>query len=399
MVEFVVGRCRVRNDMNDLSGMLTATVCVRCVMDTSDPEITFDEAGVCSHCHQFDKVTTKGWFPGPEGGAMLNSILDEVRAAGRGSEYDCVLGLSGGVDSAILALRAKDWNLRVLAVHVDAGWNTELAVRNIQSIVEHCGFDLHTIVLDWEEVRELQLSYLRSGLSNQDVPQDHAFFAALYKDAASRKIRYVLSGGNIATESVFPKAWHASAMDRRNLKDVHRRFGSAKLKSFPTIGFLRYYVINPYIHRVKVLRPLNYLPYDRAAAIAELEERVGFRDYGRKHGESQFTRFFQNHYLPTRYGYDKRRPHLSSMILSGQITRDEALAELEVPLYDADALEADKAYFVKKLRLAPGEIDELLAAPLRTYRDFRNQDRYYALLKRVQGLAERVSRRKLGAYG
>ncbi len=377
----------------------TAQICTRCVMDTSDPEIEFDANGVCSHCHEFDEVTSKSWFPGPEGAPKLEALLESVRAAGRGREYDCVLGLSGGVDSSILALRAKDWDLRVLAVHVDAGWNTELAVHNIERIVERCNFDLHTIVLDWEDVRELQLAYLRSGVSNQDVPQDHAFSAGLFRDAAERKIRYVLSGGNIATESVFPRAWHGWAMDRRNLRAIHRRFGTEKLRTFPTIGFFRYYVINPYVHRVRVVRPLNYLPYDRDAAIAELTERVRYKPYGRKHGESQFTRFFQNHYLPERYGFDKRRPHLSSMILSGQLTRDEALAELERPLYEEAELTGDKAYFEKKLRLAPGQLDELLEAPRRSHRDFPNQERRYAALKRLQHLVERVTRRRLGAYG
>jgi len=368
-------------------------------MDTSDPDISFDADGMCSHCQEFDEVTVHQWFPGPEGEQRLERILEDVRAAGKGHEYDVVLGLSGGVDSSILALRAKDWDLRVLAVHIDAGWNTELAVNNIQRILEYCEFDLHTIVLDWEDVRELQLAFLRSGLSNQDVPQDHAFFAGLYKDAAKRKIRYVLSGGNIATESVFPKNWHGSAMDLRTLKDVHRKYGTKKLREYPTIGFLEYYLVNPYIRRVKVLRPLNYLPYDRVAAIAELEERIGFKDYGRKHGESQFTRFFQNYYLPHRYGYDKRRPHLSSMILSGQLTREAALQELESPLYDEAELEADKAYFVKKLRLTPAEFEQLLEAPLHDASEFRNQDKMYAILKKTQRLAEKVTGRNLGAYG
>lgn len=376
-----------------------AQVCTRCVMDTSDPEIAFDEAGVCSHCREFDEVTSHRWFPGPEGEQRLGVLLDEIRAAGRGKEYDCVLGLSGGVDSSILALRANDWDLRVLAVHVDAGWNTEAAVNNIHGIVERCGFDLHTIVLDWEVVRDLQLAYLRSGLANQDVPQDHAFFAGLYADAVSRKIRYVLSGGNIATESVFPKAWQGSAMDRRSLRDVHRRFGTRKLEGYPQIGFLDYYVVNPYIRRMKVVRPLNYLPYDREAAISELEERVGFKPYGRKHGESQFTRFFQNYFLPRRYGYDKRRPHLSSMILSGQITRDEALATLTEPLYDDAELAADTAYFLKKMRLTPEELEQMIEAPHRLHSDFRNQDRWYAALKATQRVAERITGRRLGMYG
>lgn len=368
-------------------------------MDTSDPMITFDDAGVCSHCLHFDNVTRHQWFPGPEGAPRLATLLENVRRTGRGREYDCVLGLSGGVDSSILALRAMDWDLRVLAVHVDAGWNTELAVANIQSIVEHCGFDLHTIVLDWQEVRDLQVAFLKSGLSNQDVPQDHAFFAGLYKEAARRRIRTVLSGGNIATESVFPSSWHNSNMDARTLLDVHRRYGSVPLKTYPTIGFLDYYLVNPYIRRVKVVRPLNYLPYDRESAIRELEERVGFKDYGRKHGESQFTRFFQNHYLPERYHLDKRRPHLSSLILSGQTTRDEALDELAKPLYDEAELAADKEYFAKKLRLSPAEFEELLTAPKHEHTEFKNQDRAYAMLKGVQRLVERLSGRSVGAYG
>lgn len=378
---------------------LTAQLCTRCVMDTSDPDITFDGDGVCSHCHKFDEITSKQWFPGPEGEPKLTAILDRMRAAGQGKEYDVVLGLSGGLDSSILALRAKDWNLRVLAVHVDAGWNTELAVHNIQRIVEYCEFDLHTHVVDWADMRELQLAYLRSGISNQDVPQDHVFFASLYAEATKRKIKYVFSGGNIATESVFPAGWHGSAMDLWNLRAIHKKFGSTKLKSYPTMGFVRYYVVNPYIRRMSVIRPLNYMPYDRAAALVELEQRVGYKDYGLKHGESQFTRFFQNYYLPKRFGYDKRRPHLSSMILSGQITRDDALARLDEEIYDPADLEQDITYFSKKLRITREEFNEFLDAPLRSHSEFRTQARAYGLLKRVQRTAERLTGKRLGAYG
>lgn len=368
-------------------------------MDTSDTEIAFDEHGVCSHCHRFDDVTSKSWFPGLEGADRLSTIIDRMRKDGEGREYDCILGLSGGLDSSILALRTKDWNLRVLAVHVDAGWNTELAVYNIQQIVEYCGFDLHTHVVDWADMRELQLAYLKSGIANQDVPQDHVFFASLYGEAVRRGIRYVISGGNIATESVFPASWHGSAMDVWNLRDIHRKFGTTKLKSYPTMGFLRYYLINPYIKRMRVVRPLNYMPYDRAAALTELQERVGYKDYGLKHGESQFTRFFQNHYLPSRFGYDKRLPHLSSMILSGQLTREEALERIGWPLYDPADLELDTAYFTKKLRIDRETFASLLDAPRRSYKEFRNQDRAYALLKKIQRLLERITGRNLGAYG
>jgi aminotransferase len=374
-------------------------MCTRCVMDTSDPDIEFDADGVCSHCTKFDTITRAQWHPDAEGERLWSGILDQVRADGKDREYDCILGLSGGLDSSLLAVRAKDWGLRVLAVHVDAGWNTELAVHNIERLVEFTGFDLYTHVVDWADMRELQLSFLRSGIANQDVPQDHVFFAALYREATRRKIRFVLSGGNIATESVFPANWHGSAMDAWNLKAIHRKFGTTKLKSYPTMGFLRYYLINPYVRRMRVLRPLNYMPYDRAAALAELQERVGYTDYGLKHGESQFTRFFQNHYLPERFGYDKRRPHFASMILSDQITREEALEKLDEPLYDTAALAQDKAYFIKKLRISADEFEGFLNAPLRTHREFRNQVRAYEGLKKLQRVVERLTRRDLGAYG
>ncbi|NND73426.1 MAG: N-acetyl sugar amidotransferase [Ilumatobacter sp.] len=382
-----------------MTSRVDTTICRRCVMDTSDPDITFDADGVCSHCRKFDDITSKQWFPGEEGEQRLNTMLDQIRAAGTDHDYDVILGLSGGLDSSILAVRAKDWNLRVLAIHVDAGWNTELAVHNIQRIVEYCDFDLHTHVVDWADMRDLHLAYLRSGIANQDVPQDHVFFASLYGQAVERKIKYVLNGGNIATESVFPANWHGSAMDAWNLRDIHRKYGTTELKSYPTMGFLRYYLTIPYVHRIKVFRPLNFMPYDRAAALTELQERLGYKDYGLKHGESQFTRFFQNYYLPTRFGYDKRRPHLSSMILSGQITREEALARLDDEMYTADQLEQDIAYFSKKLRIGRDEFTDLLHAPLRSHRDFRNQDSAYRRLKQVQGMIEKITRRNLGAYG
>jgi aminotransferase len=374
-------------------------VCTRCVMDTSDAEIVFNPDGVCNHCLRFDKEISTQWFPGPDGSHKWEQILLQVKLDGKKNEYDCILGLSGGLDSSLLALRVKEWGLRVLAVHVDAGWNSELAVFNIQQIVQYCDFDLHTIVIDWSEMRDLQVAYLRSGVSNQDVPQDHAFFASLYAEATHRNIHYILSGGNIATESIFPKSWHGNAMDRRSLMSINKHFGNSKLRSFPTIGFLRYYVINPYFYRLKVLRPLNYMPYDRHQALLELEDKVGYKDYGKKHGESLFTRFFQNYLLPKRFGYDKRRPHLSSGIMSGQITRDEALQNLDQPLYKEADLLADTRYFNKKLRLATGELEELINLPLRYHSDYKNQTFMYEFLRKLKNAAERVFHVNLSTNG
>lgn len=354
----------------------TYQICTRCVMDTSDPEITFDDQGVCNHCNDFERLTKPNWFPNEEGNRKLQLIFEKIRNFGQGRSYDCILGLSGGVDSSYLALKVHEWGLRPLVVHVDAGWNSELAVANIEAIVKYCNYDLYTHVIDWEEMRDLQLAYLRSAISNQDVPQDHAFFANLYHFAVRNDIRYVLSGGNIATESIFPRSWHGSAMDSINLRSIHKRFGQISLKSYHTISFFDYYLGYPLIQNMQVVRPLNYLPYVKEKAIIELQEKIGWRAYGRKHGESLFTKFFQNYYLPVKFGYDKRRPHLSSLIVSGQMSRSDALSKLEEPLYHPDELESDITFFCKKLRISRDEFNQLMMVPNRHYTDFNNWDFY-----------------------
>lgn len=368
-------------------------------MDTSDPAITFDPSGVCNHCRDFDAITRKSWFPNEEGARRLASIVETIKRDGAGREYDCIIGLSGGVDSSYLALRVAEWGLRPLVVHVDAGWNSELAVANIEKIVKHCNFDLHTHVVDWEEMRDLHLAYLRSGLSNQDVPQDHVFFASLYHFATKNGIRYILSGGNIATESIFPTAWHGgSAMDAINLKAVHRRYGERPLRTYSTISFFKYYVWYPFVKKMRTIRPLNYMPYDKHRAIAELETTIGWRSYGRKHGESLFTKVFQNDYLPRKFGYDKRRPHLSSMIVSGQMSREEAMAKLAEPLYDKEELEVDLNYFCKKLRITRAQYEEFINGPKRDYDAFPTWVSRHRALKAVQSRVERLLGRRINVY-
>ncbi len=369
--------------------------CSRCVMDTSDPEITFDARGVCNHCHKFEQVTRKDWFPNAEGARRWEAIIPQIKASGKGQEYDCILGLSGGVDSSYLALKAHEWGLRPLVMHVDAGWNSELAVANIEAIVKHCGYDLHTHVVDWEDMRDLQLAYLRAAVSNQDVAQDHIFFSALYHFATSNGIKYVLSGGNIATESVFPGCWHGSAMDAINLKDIHGKYGERTLSSYKTISFFEYYVWYPLVKKMKVLRPLNYMSYDKAAALKELEETVGYKPYPRKHGESVFTKWFQNHYLPEKFGMDKRRPHLASLIVSGQLTREEAVTKLEEPLYDDAELQIDIAYLCKKLRISRQEYDALMDASIHHYSDFSNWDARYQFLKKAKSVVTKLIGREI----
>jgi len=367
-------------------------------MDTSDPEITFDELGVCNHCHNFVDVTSKGWFPNEEGTRKLEQIVEQIKRAGKGREYDCILGLSGGIDSSYLAMKAHEWGIRPLVVHVDAGWNSELAVANIEKIVKHCDFHLYTHVVDWEDMRDLQLAYLRAGIANQDVPQDHIFFASIYHFAIKNGIKHILSGGNIATEGIFPKAWHGSAMDAINLHAIHRKYGKSHLKSYSTIGFLQCYLWYPFVKGMRTIRPLNYMPFDKGKAAAELEASIGWRSYGCKHGESVFTKFFQNYYLPTKFGYDKRKPHLSSLVVSGQMTREEALLKLEEPLYEQNEIEMDIVYFCKKLRINRAEFDELMAVPIHHYTDFPNWEYRYRLLKKGQALVERITGKRRSVY-
>ncbi|MGN5145024.1 N-acetyl sugar amidotransferase [Aeromonas veronii] len=373
-------------------------MCARCVMDTTDPEITFDEQGVCNHCHEFDSETSKRWFPNEEGKQRLSQMFHNIKEERKNYEYDCILGLSGGLDSAYLALVMKEHGMRPLVVHVDAGWNSELAVYNIEKIVKYCGYDLHTQVMNWPEVRDLQLSYLKAGIANQDVVQDHAFFASLYHFAVDKKINYVISGGNIATEAVFPKSWHHAAMDEINLKAIHKQFGKLPLKEYKTISFWQYYIYYPFIKRMKTIRPLDYMPYSKESALSELQEKVGYKPYGRKHGESRFTKFFQNHYLPTKFNMDKRKPHLSSMILSGLISRELALEELAKPLYDMNELREDTHYLAKKLGVSIEQLEEYIASPGHNYYDYPNWDSRYAFMKRIQSIVSKVLGRNVKNY-
>ncbi len=377
----------------------TYRMCVRCVMDTTDPDITFDEQGVCSHCHFFETKLRPRWKPNEEGWQLLQAKLSEIKVRGKGKEYDCIIGLSGGVDSSYLAVKIVEWGLRPLVVHVDAGWNSELAVKNIEQIVAKLGLDLFTVVIDWEAMKELHLAFLRSNLANQDVPQDHAFFAALYSYAVNANVRYVISGTNYATESILPRAWGYNAMDARHLRAIHRRFGTRPLGSFPTVSFYKYYVYFPQIKRMEVVSPLNLIPYDKQEAIDFLEKNFGWRYYGGKHYESRWTRFFQGHYLPEKFGYDKRKAHLASLIVAGQMGRDEALRELEKPLYSDNELAEDKAFVAKKLGLTVNELEDFIRQPPSHYSQFPSNEmmiaagrRAWAVWKTVRGLKSALGR-------
>lgn len=366
-------------------------ICSRCIMDTSDPEITFDEQGVCNHCLNFDANIKPRWFPNEKGSEILQGIVDKIKRENVNNEYDCIIGLSGGVDSSYLAVKAAQMGLRLLAVHVDAGWNSEIAVRNIENICKKLSIDLHTHVVDWEEVKELQRAFLLSGVANQDVPQDHAFFAALYNYAVKNNVKYVLSGMNFATEGILPSAWGYMAMDLKHLEGIYERFGRVPLRTFPKVNLFKYLIYYPYIKGMKVIAPLNYMPYDKNEAITILEKEFGWQYYGGKHFESRFTKFFQAYYLPAKFGYDKRRAHLSSLIVSEQLNREQALAEMEKVLYPEDQLREDQDYILRKLDLTSEDFEAVLNQPNKSFRDYPSNDQLVQFMRKVRNLVNRGS--------
>jgi N-acetyl sugar amidotransferase len=340
-------------------------------MDISDPDIKFDVFGVCNHCRHFDNSTHKFWHPNPDGRRKLDQIVDQIKSEGAGLPYDCAIGLSGGVDSSYLAWVAKkELGLHPLAVHVDGGWNSELATRNIENIVRKLNIDLFTYVVDWEEMRDLQRAFLRSGVANQDVPQDHAFISALYSNAQAHGLRYLLSGGNYATESVMPSEWAYNALDLRHLEAIHKQFGERRLRTFPRMNFFRYYFWFRYVKRFQVVRPLNYLPYLKSDAIALLERELSFKYYGGKHFESRFTKWQQLYFRPRKFGFDERRAYMASLILSKQMTREEALSALAGDAENEHQAEEDTGYILKKLGVSEEEFAQIMAAPSKTFRDY-----------------------------
>jgi N-acetyl sugar amidotransferase len=355
-------------------------ICTKSVMDTSDPLIEFDENGVCNHVRFYENWMKTHKLLGKDASDKIDEMVSKMRKEGKGNDYDCIMGLSGGVDSSYMSyLVSKVFGLRALVVHVDTGWNSELAVRNIQNIVQKLNLDLHTLVLDWQEMRDLQLSYFKSGVANQDVPQDHSFIASLYKEAEKFKIKYIMNGGNMATESILPKSWGYEPSDCTNLLSIHKTFGTIKLKTYPTISLYDYLLQYPYLKGMKVIRPLEYIDYNKNKTKEFLKTEFGWSDYGGKHYESKFTKFFQAHYLPLKFGYDKRKAHLSSLVVSGQMSREDAIIELKKPLYDPADLREDIEYFSKKLNISIDEYYEIISQPIREYSHFSNQ--YNIVLK------------------
>lgn len=349
-------------------------ICQNCIMDTSDSLISFDERGWCEYCNNYHSNILPNWHTDERGEREIMAVVQKIKKDGKGRDFDCLIGLSGGVDSSYLVYIAKEkFGLRPLLYHVDAGWNSQEAVNNIEKLVDGLGLDLYTEVVNWPEMRDLQLAFFKSGVPHLDTPQDHAFFAGLYNFAAKNKVKYILTGANYSTECVRePLEWHYHASDLRQLRDIHRTFGTRRLKSFPLAGILKFKIFYRFVKGVRVVKPLNYIPYYKEAAMQELVDRFGWQRYPHKHYESRFTRFYEGYWLRKRFGFDKRRAHFSSLILTGQLSRDEALTRIAQDPYSAEQVKQDFEYIATKLGVGVDELQSMFDAPKKTYRDYAN---------------------------
>ena len=362
----------------------TPRVCTFCVLDESNPMIEFDAAGQCNGCRDALARMPHEWRRGEEGAEHLRLLAERLKAAGRGKRYDVMLGLSGGIDSAYLAhVAVRQLGLRALAVHVDGGWNSEPAVRNIESLVRKLDLDLHTHVVEWQDMRDLQVAFLRASVLNQDVPQDHAFISTLYRTAVKFGIRDFLSGVNFSSEGVTAAGWGYPSMDGTHARAIHQRFGTGPMRSYHFMGLIELLWMTRVRRQLTVHRPLNDLDYDKRLASEELTREYGWRDYGAKHSESRFTKFYQEIYLPRKFHYDKRRLHLSSLIVADQMTRDAALAELASPIAAPEQARRDIKFVAKKLGLEAAELESLIDSPSVSHLHYRNQQAMFARLGRL----------------
>lgn len=367
-------------------------------MDTSDPNIVFDEYGISDYYHNFQNVILPNWHTDAEGYIELMQVAERIKKEGIGKDFDCIIGLSGGLDSSYVAYVAKEvMGLRPLLFHVDAGWNTDKAVGNIEKLCNGLGLDLYTDVINWEEMKDLQVAFLKSQIADQDLPQDYAFFSGLYKFAKKNKIKYVLTGGNFSTECCRePEEWGGfPGIDTMLVKDIHSKFGKRPLKTFPLVDILSYKLYYRYVLGMQVFKPLNLLPYIKADAEKLLMEKFGWEAFQHKHHESRFTRFYEDYWLPKKFGFQKRRAHFSSLILTGQMTREAALERVSKSELSEEFLKKEFEYVADKLDLSVNELQEIFEGENKTFHDYKNKIKLIRLGAKamsILGLEKRLFR-------
>ncbi len=362
-------------------------VCTKSVMDNiSDPDITFDDQGICNYYYEYLNRSKLRLFNKPEHHHKLEEIVTKIKKSGEGNEYDCIIGISGGVDSTYVAYKVKELGLRPLAIHFDNGWNSELAVKNIENTLNKLGIELYTYVIDWEEFKSLQLAFLKSSTPDGEIPTDHAIFALFFKIANEKRIKYIINGNNFETESVMPLTWSYGHIDWRYIKSVNRLFGISKPVTYPTITPFKY-LYYTFVKKIRIVSLLNYMPYNKNDAMELLQAKLDWKYYGGKHYESIYTRFFQGYILPKKFGIDKRKAHVSSLIFAGQLTREQGFEELGKPIYPEELMSEDKTFVIKKLGILPEEFESIMNLPKKSFKDYPNQ---YWLLSKMRGILNRL---------
>ena len=373
-------------------------ICTKTIMDNSDPNIVFNSEGESDYYTNFIKTIKPNWHTDQRGHKELLQTAEKIKREGVGKDFDCIIGLSGGLDSSYVAYIAKEvMGLRPLLYHVDAGWNTDKAVGNIEKLVNGLAIDLYTDVINWEEMRDLQLAFLKSQIADQDLPQDYAFFSSLYKFAKKNKIKYVLTGGNFSTECCRePEEWGGfPGIDKILVKDIHSKLGKRPLKTFPIVDILSYKIYYKYILGMKVFKPLNLVPYIKIDAEKLLMDKFGWEPFLHKHHESRFTRFYEDYWLPRKFGFQKRRAHFSSLILTGQMKREEALERISKPELSDDFLEKEFEYVANKLDITKDELQTIFEGENKTFHDYRNKIKLIGFGGRIMqklGLEKRLFR-------
>lgn len=373
-------------------------ICTKTIMDTSDPNIVFDENGISDYYHNFQNVILPNWHTDEKGYVELMQVADKIKKEGVGKNFDCIIGLSGGLDSSYVAYVAKEiMGIRPLLFHVDAGWNTDKAVGNIEKLCNGLGLDLYTEVINWEEMKDLQVAFLKSQIVDQDLPQDYAFFSGLYTFAKKNKIKYVLTGGNFSTECCRePEEWGGfPGIDTMLVKDIHSKFGKRPLKTFPLVDILSYKLYYRYVLGMQVFKPLNLVPYVKTDVERLLIEKFGWEPFQHKHHESRFTRFYEDFWLPKKFGFDRRKVHFSSLILTGQMNREEALERISKSELSKEDLRKEFEYVANKLDLTVEKLQKIYEGENKTFHDYKNKIKligFGAKVMRKLGLEKRLFR-------